>query len=287
MAVVYSARDTHTGKTHALKLLLPHASRSEKTRKRFLHEARTMKALIHPHIVAIDDVGDEDGYFYFVMEMAEGGCLAHYLRRYGVRTPTESLVYVYQMLQGLEFAHRAGVVHRDVKPHNMLLTSRPDPEAGRGDGCVVKLTDFGIARVIAMTHGARITGTGDTLGTLAYMSPEQRVDPRNAGPEADIYGVGATLYILATGRRPFDLAMAAVDRSVMERLPSEVGPIVERSTAHSADDRYGSAAEMAGHVADALSRLEPDGRVSARLRALCDDALADAETVVTHDPSTH
>ena len=121
----------------------------------------------------------------------------------------------------------------------------------------ILLTDFGIARVLAQNH-SRITGTGDTLGTLAYMSPEQRTDPRNAGPAADLYGVGATLYILVTGRRPFDLAMAALDPAVLDRLPVPLRPVVRRATAHLPGDRYASAREMAQAVSEAWELVDPE-----------------------------
>lgn len=205
-----------------------------------------MSRLAHPNIVRIRDIGQEEDHFYFVMEICAGGSLAHYLRKNGQRPAAEALAYMFQVLQGLEFAHSNEVVHRDVKPHNMLLS-----------GEVVKLTDFGIARTLSGDQGARITGTGDTLGTLAYMSPEQRVDPRKAGPTADIYGVGATLYILVTGRRPFDLAMASLDPTVLERLPPALRPVVRRSTAHRPSDRYPTARAMAEAVAEAWETQDP------------------------------
>lgn len=214
-----------------------------------------MAQLDHPNIVRIHDIGDEDQHWYFVMELAPDGSLATWMRRNGRCPPAEALGFMYQVLQGLDHAHVAGVIHRDVKPHNMLLS-----------GERIKLTDFGIARVLASGKGsARITGTGDTLGTLAYMSPEQRLDPRKVGPPADIYGVGATLYILLTGRRPFDLALATLDSAVMERLPVPLRPIIRRSTAHRPEDRYQSAREMAEAISEAWEKLEPD-TTSARAR---------------------
>ena len=246
MATVYRAHDHEQGDACALKLLLPHNARSEKTRERFTREARTMSRLGHPNIVRIRDIGEEQDHFYFVMELCQGGSLAHYLRRTGQRPAAEALAFVFQVLQGLAYAHSQGVVHRDVKPHNMLLT-----------GDQVKLTDFGIARTLTAESGNRITGTGDTLGTLAYMSPEQRVDPRKAGPTADIYGVGATLYILVTGRRPFDLAMVSLDPTVLERLPPALRPVVRRSTAHRPGDRYQTARAMATAVAEAWEAMVP------------------------------
>jgi serine/threonine protein kinase len=256
MASVYRVTDTWFGVDRALKLLLPHNARVEKTRARFVHEARTMAVMDHPNIVRIQDVGEENNHYYFVMELSRGGSLSAYLSRYKQRPPLEALMFAVQALRGLQYAHAAGVVHRDVKPHNMLMAEPPDPELmTSGAGNTIKLVDFGIARIVAMASGARLTGTGDTLGTLAYMSPEQRADPRRAGPEADIYGVGATLYILVTGRRPFDLAMANLDPTVMERLPSELRELIRRSTAHRPDDRYPSAGDMADAAIEAYIEI--------------------------------
>jgi len=247
MATVYRARDHWYGVERAIKLLAAHNAAVEKTRTRFVHEARTMAQLDHPNIARIFDIGDGlDDHWYFVMEYAPDGSLASFMRRHGPCPPHTALQFVYQMLRGLDHAHTAGVVHRDVKPHNMVL-----------DGDRILLTDFGIARVMASEH-SRITGTGDVLGTLAYMSPEQRIDPRNVGPSADLYGVGATLYILVTGRRPFDLAMAALDPFVLDRLPLPLRSVVRRATAHLPDDRYQSAREMAEAICEAWEHLDPD-----------------------------
>jgi len=266
MAGVFRARDHWFGRDCALKVLLPSSARSHKTRTRFLSEARTMAVLDHPNVIRVLDVGEEDGQFYFAMELAAGGSLADLVRNGGPRPPREALVHTFHVLRGLDYAHAAGVIHRDVKPHNMLL-ARPLPVRPLSWQeqleHPVRLTDFGIARLIAADGGARITGTGDTLGTLAYMSPEQRIDARRAGTESDIYGVGATLYLLLTGRRPFDLAMAHLEPAVYDRLPPEIAPIVRRATAPDPADRYPSARDMAEAVAEAWTALRPDGEVGA------------------------
>ena len=278
MASVYQVRDHWFNQDLALKLLLPHNSRSDKTRTRFLNEARTMSQLDHPNIIRVHDIGDEDDHFFFVMELATTSLSTH-VRRHGRMAPEVGIRYMFQALRGLEYAHTAGVVHRDIKPHNMLLGidgADRAPDDGPGE---VKLTDFGIARVLAMSTDARVTGTGDTLGTLAYMSPEQRVDPRRAGPPADVYGIGATLYILVTGRRPFDLAMSAIDPTVMERLPVPLRPIVRRSTAHRPDDRYQTAKSMAVALLEAHRELMPDAPPLATDMSEFGQA-ADADTIV-------
>jgi serine/threonine-protein kinase len=288
MASVFRARDTWFGVECAVKLLLPASAKSQKTRSRFLSEARTMAVLDHPNVIRVLDVGDEEGQFYFVMEYAAGGSLADLVRRRGPRAPHEALGHVFHVLRGLDYAHVAGVVHRDIKPHNMLLTA-PIGDDGlvEHDRHVVKLTDFGIARLVASVGGSRITGTGDTLGTLAYMSPEQRADPRNAGPESDVYGVGATLYLLLTGRRPFDLAMSHLDPTVYDRLPDELRHIVRRATAQAPQDRYATARAMAEEVADAWEKVDRD--LPATAAALMDRfALDQSDTMIApgEDPST-
>jgi len=286
MATVYRARDTWFGQECAVKLLTPSAAKSQKTRTRFLSEARTMAVLDHPNVIRVLDVGDEEGQFYFVMEYAPGGSLADLVRKKGPRAPREALGHVFHALRGLDYAHVAGVVHRDVKPHNMLLAAAlDDRRAVEHRRHVVKLTDFGIARLVASGGGSRITGTGDTLGTLAYMSPEQRADPRSAGPESDIYGIGATLYLMVTGRRPFDLAMSHLDRSVYERLPAEVAPIVRRATEQAPQDRYPTARAMAEAVAEVWRTVDPD---AVPIASLEDFALDDSQTIIApgnDDPS--
>jgi serine/threonine-protein kinase len=254
MAVVYRIKDRWFDEERALKVLLPHASRSERTRTRFLQEARTMARLNHPNVVRIHDVGQDGDRLYFAMELCKNS-LARHLRLNGPCKPGDALQYIFGVLKGLSHAHTAGVVHRDMKPHNMLF----------GVDDQMKLTDFGIARVLAMSNDNRITGTGDTLGTIAYMAPEQRLDPRNAGPEADIYGAGATLYVLITGRRPFDLAMVGLDPTVMARLPAPLRPVVRCSTAHRPEDRYVDARAMASAVADAWADLDPATPAAARM----------------------
>ena len=265
MATVYRVHDRWFDEERALKILLPHAAKSERTRTRFLQEARTMARLDHPNVVRIHDVGADGDNLYFSMELCRDS-LAKHLRSNGPCAPDAGMSYIFGVLQGLAHAHTAGVVHRDMKPHNMLF--------GLDDK--MKLTDFGIARVLAATTNNRITGTGDTLGTIAYMAPEQRLDPRRAAPTADIYGAGATLYVLLTGRRPFDLAMMALDNSVLERLPAPVRPIVRKATAHRPNDRYPDARAMAEEVAAAWEELDPDMPAAERMEVFD----ADSDTTV-------
>ncbi|MCB9678526.1 MAG: serine/threonine protein kinase [Alphaproteobacteria bacterium] len=247
MASVFRVRDHWEGCDRAAKILNEHGASRDKTRNRFLKEARTMSQLDHRNIVRIFDIGEEDGHYYFVMELAVNGSLAARMRQKGAVELQTSLRLAFEALLGLEHAHAAGVVHRDIKPHNILLSE--DDE--------VKLSDFGIARLLSDAESLRITGTGDMLGTVAYMAPEQRLDPRKVGPEADIYSIGATLYMMITGRRPMDLALAKLDPNVLERLPIAVRPIVRRAIAHRPEDRYGSAHQMAEAIAEIRGKEDP------------------------------
>ena len=240
MASVYRVMDHWSGEERALKVLRQIPSRSERTRTRFIQEARTMRSLDHPNVVRISDVHAEGPKYFFTMELCNES-LAGRLRARGPMTGVDAARYGIGVLRGLEHAHRAGVVHRDVKPHNMLI----------GLDGTVKLTDFGIARILDKGQQSRITGTGDTLGTIAYMAPEQRIDARAATPAADIFSVGATMYVLLTGRRPFDLAMSGLNKSVLEKVPPELRSVIRRSTAHRPEDRYVTAGDMANRLVEA------------------------------------
>ncbi|NNF59570.1 MAG: alpha/beta fold hydrolase [Rhodothermaceae bacterium] len=188
MGVVYRAEDTRLGRTVALKFLPPHMSLHEEARKRFVHEARTASALDHPNICTIYNIGETtDGRSFIVMACYDGETLKTKAAR-GPLPIDEAVGYALQMAEGLARAHEVGIVHRDVKPANVIVTER-----GR-----VKLLDFGVAKM----HDVDLTRTGVTIGTAAYMSPEQTrgvaVDHR-----ADLWALGAVLYELLAGTRPF------------------------------------------------------------------------------------
>ncbi len=246
MAAVYRAWDQLANEERAVKILLPTAATSDKARLRFRREAETMAGLDHPSIVKVWDVGEDDGFVWFSMALALGS-LSTLVRTRGALPMRDILVYAWQVLEALEHAHARGVVHRDVKPHNMLLSPKRR----------VLLTDFGIARQVSLGEAGRITGTGDMLGTLAYMAPEQRLDPRGAGPAADIYSVGAVIYNLATARRPLDIALAVVDPTVFQRLPIELRELVDKATQLDPEHRYPSAKKMILEVQRIWDTLPP------------------------------
>ena len=178
MAVVYAARDTEIGRRVALKVLAAHLAGDEGFRARFLREARIAGSLSHPNLVRVYDIDEHDGLPCIVMELVEGGTLE------GGRL---SLAEAAQVAGGLAYAHARGVVHRDLKPGNLLRTR---------DG-FVKIADFGIARAVEET---RVTQIGTVLGTLRYLAPEQ-AEGRDVGPQADVFSLGVVLDELLTEKR--------------------------------------------------------------------------------------
>jgi tRNA A-37 threonylcarbamoyl transferase component Bud32 len=232
-ASVFRAMDQRLGVERAVKVVqAPAGPRRDQLRRRLRAEARTMASLGHPHVLQIHDVGQEGDRDYVVMELAAGGSAWDRLKGEDPPGPEQVLGWTVQVLTALEAAHAAGIVHRDVKPHNILLDQR-----GRA-----MLADFGIALVVR--DEGRTTRTGVAMGSLAFMAPEQRLDARGVGPAADLYSVGATLYQLVTGANPIDLFTVAEGSGRMSLLPAELRPIVTRATRLDAASRYPDAASM-------------------------------------------
>jgi Tol biopolymer transport system component len=227
MGEVYRARDTRLDRTVAVKILPSHLSENPEARQRFEREARTISSVNHPNICTLHDVGHQDGVDYLVMEYLEGETLADRLRR-GPLPIEQVLKYGTEICEGLEKAHRSGVVHRDLKPGNIMLTKT-----------TAKLMDFGLAKAIAgpaVTSGLTatlstppgshpLTAQGAVVGTFQYMAPEQ-VEGKEADARSDIFALGAVLYEMATGKRAFEgktagSAMAAV----LERDPAPISSL--------------------------------------------------------------
>jgi serine/threonine protein kinase len=189
MATVELAHDLELDRPVAIKRLAEHLASNGEFKQRFLREARLAARLSHPNIVAVYDVGEENGLPFIVMEYVEGETLADVRRRRGRLEPDEAVSVALEACAGLETAHEAGLVHRDVKPQNLLVTP----------GGTVKIADFGIARSL---DGTQLTQAGTVLGTAAYLAPEQAAgEPATA--VADVYSLGAVLYELLTGRPPY------------------------------------------------------------------------------------
>ena len=205
--VVYRAFQPDLGREVALKALVAGEHGSPELLKRFLREARAAAGLSHPGVVQVYDFGAEGSLHYIVMELVPRGSLAELLRKRRLR-PDEALRLALRVAEALEAAHARGLVHRDVKPSNILLDAQGRP----------KLADFGLAR--SAGDAERLTATGDILGTAWYMAPEQAFGgPEDVDARADVYSLGAVLYEMLTGRPPFDGARAA---AVLKRIETEI-----------------------------------------------------------------
>jgi eukaryotic-like serine/threonine-protein kinase len=243
MASVYLAHDAELDRQVAVKVLAEHLAGDREIRTRFLREGRLAARLTHPNVVAVYDAGEEEGLPYLVMEHVAGETLAALLARRGRLPPGEAVALVLQACDGLEHAHAAGLVHRDVKPQNLLVTH---------DG-TVKVADFGIARAEGSTQ---VTQAGTILGTAAYLAPEQATGGA-VGPPADVYSLGAVLYELLAGRPPFEdetleallvrhrAGPAAPPRPLEGDVPAELEEVVMRTLARLPEYRPPSAAALA------------------------------------------
>jgi serine/threonine-protein kinase len=196
MSNVYRAKDRILERTVAVKVLAEHLSDDDRFVARFRREALAVAKLIHPNIVQVYDTGVDHGRHFIVMECVEGRSGAQILKSEGVLDPETAVEIGVQACAGLEYAHRHGIVHRDVKPGNLMVVGGP---VGGGP-MTCKLTDFGIARAAEQT---RITQVGSVVGTAAYLAPEQ-VRGDEATPATDVYALGVVLYQFLTGRLPYE-----------------------------------------------------------------------------------
>ncbi len=248
MSNVYKATDLILERTVAVKVLAEHLSDDERFVARFRREALAVAKLIHPNIVQVYDTGVDDGRHYIVMEYVEGRSGAQILQRQGPVGPEIAAEVGIQACAGLDYAHRRGIIHRDVKPGNLMVVGGP---VGGGE-MTVKLTDFGIARAIEQT---RITQVGSVVGTAAYLAPEQ-VRGEEATPATDVYALGVVLYQFLTGRLPYEgssLAELAVRQqnekplppsTYNDEVPESLGNAVLCALEGEPNRRYASASEL-------------------------------------------
>ncbi len=255
MGEVWAATDTVLGRTVAVKLLHPALSQERDFVDRFRAEARHTAALLHPNIAAVFDYGEDDGTAYLVMELVAGLPLSQIIAERAPLSAQETAAILIQAATALHAAHEAGVVHRDVKPANILIT--PDGTA--------KLTDFGISRAI---DSVPLTRTGQVLGTAQYLSPEQALGQR-ATAASDIYALGVVGHEMLTGERPFDTgsvvstALAQVNQPpppLPDTVPLGIRDAIAAALAKDPADRPTTAAAMAhalGMPGAAFAAAEP------------------------------
>jgi len=256
MATVDLAEDTELGRRVAVKRLFASLAGDYVFQQRFFREAKLAASLSHPNLVTVYDVGEEDGLPYIVMEYVDGETLAELMQREGPLPPDRAVDLLLQVCAGLQHAHAAGLVHRDIKPQNLLV---------RRDG-VAKIADFGIARTIQSTQ---LTQVGTVLGTASYLAPEQAMG-EHVTAAADIYSVAVVGYELLTGRTPYEFETLA-DLTVKQQqppapipgVPAHVDAAIRRSLAFEPARRPATAAalvrELSSDAADA--QAEPPTRV--------------------------
>jgi eukaryotic-like serine/threonine-protein kinase len=258
MGELYRARDTRLERIVAIKILPAHLSCDPIRKQRFEREAKTISGLNHPHICVLHDVGSQDGIDYLVMECVEGETLAKRLEK-GALPLEQALKYGMQIADALDMAHRGGVVHRDLKPDNIMLTPTG-----------AKLLDFGLAKPAApmatlatlsatAPKQSAVTQEGTIVGTFQYMSPEQ-IEGKEVDGRSDIFSLGAVLFEILTGQRAFrGKSQLSVASAILEKEPSPISSIkpmtppaldhaIRRCLAKEPERRWQSAADLAGEL---------------------------------------
>jgi tetratricopeptide (TPR) repeat protein/tRNA A-37 threonylcarbamoyl transferase component Bud32 len=263
MGVVYKATDLKLGRAVAIKLLSPQLAADETAKARFVREARAASALDHPNIGAIYDIGEQDGELFIVMAFYERQTLKQRLER-GALPPAEAIEVLSQVAKGLEAAHRAGIIHRDIKPANVMLTS----------GGAVKILDFGLAKLM-VDSTAQTSQTGQAMGTLLYMSPEQ-LKGKSVDHRSDLWSLGVLAYECLSGVCPFraDSNAAVAARILTEQPPSLASvPTVSQWLAELVSEllqkdlakRLSSATEVISRLDEQTQRPIPAMRRKSRL----------------------
>ncbi|MEP9391287.1 protein kinase [Gordonia sp. VNQ95] len=273
MSAVYLGVDLRLGRDVAVKVMDTRYAADPQFLRRFEFEARAVAGLKHPGLVAVYDQGIDDGVAFLVMELVEGGSLRELLRERGPMPPHAVVAVADPVLGGLGTAHRAGLVHRDVKPENVLIS-----DAGE-----VKVADFGLVRAVAESG---VTSASVILGTAAYLSPEQ-VEAAHADARSDVYSMGVMMFELLTGRTPFrgdtPLALAyqrltydvPAPGDVIAGVPTELDEIVLRATERRPADRYADGFAMREALLDVADDLDlPPFTVPAPRRSAERDTVA-------------
>jgi beta-lactam-binding protein with PASTA domain/tRNA A-37 threonylcarbamoyl transferase component Bud32 len=283
MANVYLAEDEDLGRRVAIKILNDRYANDELFVERFRREAKSAAGLSHPNIVSIYDRGEAEGTYYIAMEVIEGRSLKELILTRGPLPIGQAITYTLEMLEALRFAHRHGIIHRDVKPHNILIGER------------LKVTDFGIARAGA----SQMTEAGSIMGTAQYLSPEQaRGAPVTAS--SDLYSIGIVLYEMLTGKVPFngdsaiEIAMKHLNElpkppsKTRPEIPEELDQVVLRALSKAPEDRYQTAEEFAEdlHRVEAGLPLAPETAEAATALLTAPTAAIGGTTEVLPDEAT-
>ncbi|MGX1567913.1 serine/threonine-protein kinase, partial [Streptomyces sp. NPDC055509] len=263
MAVVYRARDLRLERTVALKLLAPELARNDTFRRRFTHESRAAAAIDHPHIVPVFEAGETDGVLYIAMRYVVGSDLRHLLDREGPLSPATTLRLAAQVASALDAAHDHGLVHRDVKPGNILVARGTDSDHPEH----AYLTDFGLTKKSLSLTG--FTTVGQFVGTLDYVAPEQ-ISGRPVDARCDVYGFACVVFEILAGHPPFrrddDMALLWAHQydeapPLTESRPDldpQVDPVLAKALAKSPDDRYPSCLAFVAALRAATAGGGPD-----------------------------
>jgi serine/threonine-protein kinase len=304
MSSVYKATDRVLERTVAVKILAEHLSDDDKFVARFRREALAVAKLIHPNIVQVYDTGVDDARHYIVMEYVEGRSGAQLLQARGPVGPETAVEIGTQSCAGLDYAHRQGIIHRDVKPGNLMVIGGPASRGASGATAhepptgemTVKLTDFGIARAAEQT---RLTQVGSVVGTAAYLAPEQ-ARGEEATPSSDVYALGVVIYQLLTGRLPWEgatLAELALRRenerplpptSYDADIPETLSTAVLRSLDGDPAGRYSTPRQLAAALRAGGAGHEPpppDGAITQATRMMPGEAT-DATRHLPPEPVT-
>ena len=263
MATVYLADDLKHERKVALKVLKPELA-AVVGAERFLAEIKTTANLTHPHILPLHDSGEADGFLFYVMPHIEGESLRERIDREKQLGVDDAVAITQKVANALDYAHEHGVVHRDIKPGNILLSEQGEP----------LIADFGIALAVAQAGGGRITETGLSLGTPHYMSPEQATGDRDVDPRSDVYALGYVLYEMLAGQPPFSATTAQAVlvkiltadapsiTSERRTVPPHVGHALSQALEKLPADRFTSAAEFAAALGDPNFTYEARARTS-------------------------